>query len=249
MSLRRLVLIPLAVVGTLLVACLLYLAFGDLSRHKGLAESLARESLGRPFAIDGAFELTLLPTVSVVAERVRLGNAPGGSTPQMLEVGRFSARVPAWSLVFGPVDVRAVELRDATLVLERDARGRGNWSFGKARSSTPRAGGFEGIPVVIQDANVRNFRIVYRRASAPEQVIQVDSLIVGAGPDELLHAVGRGKLDEHAFSLQADVGPLPALMNAIRDASRPIGAIELEMPATPPRVWAAIEAARKRAAS
>ncbi|MDX2159030.1 MAG: xanthine dehydrogenase family protein molybdopterin-binding subunit [Hyphomicrobiaceae bacterium] len=41
------------------------------------------------------------------------------------------------------------------------------------------------------------------------------------------------------------VGPLPALMNAIRDALKPIGAIELEMPATPPRVWAAIERARK----
>ena len=213
MSLRRLVLVPLAVAGALLAACLLYLAFGDLSRHKALVESLARESLGRPFAIDGAFELALLPTVSVVAERVRLGNAPGGSAPQMLEVGRFSARVPAWSLVFGPVDVRAAELRDATLVLERDARGRGNWSFGAAKASAPRAVGFEGIPVVVQDASVRNFRIVYRRAGAPDQVVQVDSLIVGAGPDGLLRTVGHGKLDAHAFSLQADVGPLPALFH------------------------------------
>jgi carbon-monoxide dehydrogenase large subunit len=41
------------------------------------------------------------------------------------------------------------------------------------------------------------------------------------------------------------VGPLPALMNAIRDALRPLGVEEIEMPATPARVWAAIDAARK----
>jgi carbon-monoxide dehydrogenase large subunit len=40
------------------------------------------------------------------------------------------------------------------------------------------------------------------------------------------------------------VGPLPALMNAIRDALRPLGASEIEMPATPARVWDAIERAR-----
>lgn len=39
------------------------------------------------------------------------------------------------------------------------------------------------------------------------------------------------------------VGPLPALMNAIRDALRPLGAVDIEMPATPFRVWSAIQAA------
>ncbi|MGE0769493.1 MAG: xanthine dehydrogenase family protein molybdopterin-binding subunit, partial [Hyphomicrobiaceae bacterium] len=39
------------------------------------------------------------------------------------------------------------------------------------------------------------------------------------------------------------IGPLPALMNAIRDALRPLGVVEIEMPATPARVWAAIQAA------
>lgn len=41
------------------------------------------------------------------------------------------------------------------------------------------------------------------------------------------------------------VGPLPALMNAIRDALRPLGVGDIEMPATPSRVWAAIQGARK----
>jgi aerobic carbon-monoxide dehydrogenase large subunit len=44
------------------------------------------------------------------------------------------------------------------------------------------------------------------------------------------------------------VGPLPALMNAIRDALRPVGVTEIEMPATPARVWSAIAAARSNKA-
>jgi carbon-monoxide dehydrogenase large subunit len=40
------------------------------------------------------------------------------------------------------------------------------------------------------------------------------------------------------------VGPLPALMTAMEDALRPLGVTRLQMPATPERVWVAIEAAK-----
>ena len=41
------------------------------------------------------------------------------------------------------------------------------------------------------------------------------------------------------------VGALPALMNAIMDALRPAGVTRLDMPATPHRVWSALQAARE----
>src|SRR5262249_30656187 len=43
------------------------------------------------------------------------------------------------------------------------------------------------------------------------------------------------------------VGALPAVMNAVMDALAVIGVRELDMPATPERVWRAIEDARERA--
>jgi carbon-monoxide dehydrogenase large subunit len=43
-------------------------------------------------------------------------------------------------------------------------------------------------------------------------------------------------------------GSLPALMNAVVDALRPAGVGHFEMPATPRRVWEAIQAAHRRAA-
>src|SRR5260221_12543050 len=39
------------------------------------------------------------------------------------------------------------------------------------------------------------------------------------------------------------VGALPAIMNAIADALAPLGIDHLDMPATPERVWRAIEGA------
>ena len=99
---RLAVISPPAPVAALLAAVVLYLAFGDLGRHKGRIEALVTELIGRPFAIDGAFELEVLPAISVVAERVRVGNADWGSRPQMVELGRLSARIGLWSLVSDP---------------------------------------------------------------------------------------------------------------------------------------------------
>jgi aerobic carbon-monoxide dehydrogenase large subunit len=39
------------------------------------------------------------------------------------------------------------------------------------------------------------------------------------------------------------VGALPAVMNAVADALAPLGIDHLDMPATPERVWRAIQAA------
>ena len=135
MSLRRVVVIVLSVVGALLLAIVLYVAFADLGRHKGQVEAFATKQLGRPFAIDGEFELDVFPSVSVLAERVRIGNAEWGTKPQMLEVGRFSTQVGLWSLISGPVDVRSFELADVSVLLERNREGADNWTLSEADKS------------------------------------------------------------------------------------------------------------------
>jgi len=55
---------------------------------------------------------------------------------------------------------------------------------------------------------------------------------------------GRNLLGVKGAGEAGAVGALPALMNAIIDALAPLGVTSIEMPATPDRVWAAIEAAR-----
>ena len=217
MSLRRFIVVALSVTGALLFAILLYLAFGDLSRHKGRIEALVTELTGRPFAIDGAFELEVLPSILVRAERVRLGNAPGGSTPQMVEIGRFSTQVGLWSLVSGPVDIRSFELSDVAVVLEKDAEGKGNWVFGEEAAAEEQAEsrGVEAtkVPAVILRARLDNVRVAYREPGKPERVALLETFTVASAADGLFAVAGKGKLIGHPAALTGELGPLGALVS------------------------------------
>ena len=97
-----------------MAAAVLYLVFGDLSRHKGRIESLVTSLLGRRFAIEGAFKLQVLPSIVIAAEHVQLANMEQGTQPQMVEIGRLSAKIGLWSLLRGPVDVRSLEAADVS---------------------------------------------------------------------------------------------------------------------------------------
>jgi len=215
MKLRRIVYGALAMVGAVLLALVLYLAFGDLGRHQASLEALVSDAIGRPFAIDGDFELKVLPSIHVVAERVRVGNAPWGAAPQMVEVGRFSTQVRTWSLLFGPIDVRSLELRNVSVRLERNAAGEGNWALGRANEpdTAPAAPG-EGVtelPAVVLKATLENLDLSYREAGKPARTAHLDAAAIDLGPEALLAVSGRGLLDRHAFTLKGELGPVGAL--------------------------------------
>jgi uncharacterized protein involved in outer membrane biogenesis len=217
MSLRRVATILLAAVVSVLAAALLYLTFADLGRHKGRIESLVTGAIGRPFAIDGAFELQVLPSISVVAERVRLGNAAWGSQPQMVEVGRLSLQVGAWSLISGPVDVRSLELSDVAVLLEKDAEGKGNWVFGEAsppkESAQPASSGAAAVPLVVQHAKLANLRLAFRDPGKAERLALIEALTIAPGSAGLLAIAGKGRLDEFPVAVTGEVGPLEALVS------------------------------------
>jgi len=156
----------------------------------------------------------VLPSISVVAERVRIGNAPWGAAPQMVEVGHFSTEIRLWSLLFGPVDVRSLELRDATVSLERNAAGEGNWMLGRARepheAHEPGEGGTE-VPAVVLQAKLENVDVSYREAGKVARAARLDTLTLGIGQDERLAVAGKGTVDAHPFTVKAEVGPVSAL--------------------------------------
>ena len=215
MSLRRLAIAVLLATAALLAAAVLYVAFGDLSRHKGRIEALVTNLTGRPFAIDGALELQVLPSISVVAERVRLANADWGSQPQMVELGRLSASIGLWSLVSGPVDVRSFEVRDLSVLLETGPDGQPNWALGAAsapaETADPAGASAPALPPVIQNGKLANVRITYRERGKPDRVALIETLEIGPGSAGLLAISGKGSLDEFPASVSGELGPLDAL--------------------------------------
>ncbi len=72
-----------------------------------------------------------------------------------------------------------------------------------------------------------------RAADFPEMVVKSNPVPTKTNP---LGVKGAGEA--------GTVGALPALVNAVVDALRPLGVRHIEMPATPERVWRAIQAAR-----
>ena len=216
MSLRRFVGVFFGIVGAALLAAVLYIAFGDLSRHKGRIEALVTQSIGRPFAIDGPFKLKVIPVVDFSAERIRLGNVQGGSQPQMVEIGKTAVQIGLWSLISGPPDIRSFELRDATLLLEHGPDGKGNWVMGApaAEDETDEEEGAVGVPVVIRSAQLNNVRLIYREAKKPDRVVQLDKLSIAQGQEELLALDGHGKVNAFPLSLKGEVGPLKSLLSA-----------------------------------
>ena len=222
MSRRRFFGVFFGIVGAALLAVVLYIAFADLGRHKSRIEAFVTKTIGRPFVIEGPLKLKLIPVVDLSAEGVRLGNVPGGSQPQMVEIGKVAVQIGFWSLISGPPDVRSFELRDATLLLERGPDGKGNWIMGVPKSDDEIKSdddaevdfGTVEVPVVIRSAKLHNLRLIYREAKKADRVVQLDQLFISPGQEELLALEGKGKLDVYPLALKGEWGPLKSLLSA-----------------------------------
>jgi carbon-monoxide dehydrogenase large subunit len=73
-----------------------------------------------------------------------------------------------------------------------------------------------------------------RAADLPDMVVESNPVPTKTNP---LGVKGAGEA--------GTVGALPALVNALVDALRPLGVRHVEIPATPERVWAAIRGASR----
>jgi uncharacterized protein involved in outer membrane biogenesis len=188
-----------------------------LAFHKARIEGLVSRQLDRSFAIDGAFEVRLLPSIKVLAEGVRLANPAWGSSPQMVEIGHFSTEVGPWSLVSGPVRIPSFQLTDVSVLLEEGPDGKGNWDFGGARTAaeetTEPGAAVSRIPAIVVNAALRNVRISFRAQKAPERVAYIEKLTIGPGSDGLLAVSAKGRLDDYAAALDGELGPTEALVS------------------------------------
>jgi len=230
MSIKRFFAFFFGIVGALVLAIALYLAFGDLGRHKVRIEALVTQSIGRPFAIDGPFRLRLIPVIDVSAERVRLGNVQGGSQPQMVEFGKAVVQIRFWSLISGPPQVKLFELHDATVLLEQGPDGKGNWVMGvpeaegEADAVDETAAEDESedeleeeaaeveVPVVIDRAVLNNVRLIYREARKSDRTVLLEKLTITPGQDDLLALDGQGQLDAYPMTIKGELGTIKSLL-------------------------------------
>lgn len=106
----------------------------DLSGREAQAAGFVSHLLGREVAIGGGLQLGLSWRPELVAEDVRIANAPWGSRPTMVELERIEIGLELWPLLFDRWDVARVVLVGGRLLIETDREGRSNWEFGDDRT-------------------------------------------------------------------------------------------------------------------
>ncbi|MDM0001884.1 AsmA family protein [Variovorax sp. J22P240] len=138
---RRTTKLLLWAIGLLLAAAsgvVLFLQTLDAEVYKRAFERKLSSVLDRQVSIGSlSFDLAVRPTLSV--RDLRIANPAWASRPDFVTAASGEARLDLIALWNGQVEMRAVQLEGVDLLLERNAEGQGNWSFGTPDRGTQRA--------------------------------------------------------------------------------------------------------------
>jgi len=123
----------------------------DFNAYRTTVADQVKQATGRDLKIAGDVKVGISLTPTVAVDDVTFANASWGSRPEMATVKRFEAEMELLPLLSGDIRVKRVVLKGADILLETDAKGQGNWTFGQAgaaQPATPSAGGPGKLPVV-----------------------------------------------------------------------------------------------------
>lgn len=147
-----------------------------------------KAATGRDFAVDGPVRLKLFPRLALVADGVRLGNAPWGSRPDMARIQQLRFDLALAPLLERRVEIGRVEVSGADLLLETNADGQGNWNF---QRGTPAAADAAGTPratspvrVTLADLTVQGSQLTWRSGrSGQSETLDIEALRLARHPD------------------------------------------------------------------
>jgi AsmA family protein len=150
----KLTLRTLAVLSALLAV--LVVAVLILSSHlRGPVIRYVETHSGRRIRVDGKFDTDLFSVhPRIVAERVTIGNPPWTSSGTTAEIGHLSLTFDWGALALARLEIRRLELEQATLYLSRDETLRANWQL-----HDPVTTGLGTGPPLIRSLSMPNARV------------------------------------------------------------------------------------------
>ena len=221
MRLRTVLTGTAVVVVGVVVAAVAIVANMDFSQYKGLIAQKTKEATGRDLDIKGELKLVLGLSPSLAVSDVSFANASWGTRPQMVQVQRLETQVDLLPLLSGDIRVKRLVLIRPDILLEADARGRGNWEFeavgGPAQPapqpqpSTP-GGGAMNLPQV-NEVEIRDAKLVHRDGKSGEAMtLQLARALLRAdGETAPLKLDIDGAFNALRFQLAGQVGSVAAL--------------------------------------
>lgn len=136
----------LAVIGALvvvLVAALLIIpSLIDWNGYKAQISQAVRDATGRELVLEGDLSMSLIPSPSLSASQVSLGNLPGAQDADMVSIEEVRVSVALMPLLTGNVQIKEVSLIDPVIAIETFEDGSNNLVFDPAQAarSGPDAG-------------------------------------------------------------------------------------------------------------
>jgi uncharacterized protein involved in outer membrane biogenesis len=207
-----------------------WLSTVDWNQYKGLIAEKAKEATGRELQIKGDLKPVLGLSPKLAVSNVTFANAEWGEKRPMAAIGRFEAQLQLLPLVFSfgqKIVVDRVALIGADILLQTDARGRGNWemqgaapaksaSSGAVAPSTGTSSGAATRQVAVNDIELRDVKLEFRDGQAKTvRSLALESLLLrGDGEAAPRTIAAAGKLEKLVFKLDGKLGSIAQLTGA-----------------------------------
>ena len=192
----------------------------DFNEYRGLIAEQVKNATGRDLSISGRLDLELSLNPALTVEGVSFANASWGTRPEMVTLKRLSVEVELLPLLTGDIRVKRLVLAGLDLLVETDAKGRGNWELtgpaGKAEKPEkpePSSGPSGPLPVV-NLVRIEDLTVTYRDGKSGRSVTLVlDSLDVRTdGLDRPMTVSLGGDFNGLAFQASGRLGSLATLI-------------------------------------
>ena len=194
-----------AVVGGVVLAVILFLAFFDWNMLRGPIGRYASAQTGRQVVLEGDLKvklLTMTPRVDVGG--LKVGNPTWGPRENMAEIGNITLSAKLLPLLTGRVVMPLVAIEQPNLSLIRDAQGRANWELEPRKPAEPLK-----LPP-IQTFLIKDGRLLM--VDAARNLTFAGTINAneeaGAAYDRGFRLTGRGELNRRNFILNVTGGPL-----------------------------------------
>jgi uncharacterized protein involved in outer membrane biogenesis len=221
LDVKKIVGIVAAVVVLIVVGVAGYLATLDAEDFRDTINEQVRDATGRDFAIAGPMELAISFSPRIVASDITLANAPWGSRPEMAKIRKFEIVVQLLPLLSGNMEIDRIILIEPDILLETDAKGRGNWEFetaGKSETATAKggdraAGDDAGSVPTIGELLIENGILTWRDGKSGQTTKIALARLAGSAKSASapLTFDGKATVNDIALAARGSVGPLAAL--------------------------------------
>lgn len=189
----------------------------DFNEYRGLIAEQVKAATGRDLIISGDLDLELSMNPAVAVEGVTFANTSWGSRSEMIKLKRFSAEVELMPLLTGDVRVKRLVFVGLDLLVETDAKGRGNWEMAGMKDSAKQDKVSPGKLPIVERVRIEDLKITYLDGrSGKKTSLNLGSLNIRSdGPKQPMDVDLAGDVNGKTFSASGKMGSVETLLMGI----------------------------------